>query len=490
MQWMQTTTGWLLLGCLLCSLALLVPPEVFSAGHPEFLLVVGGIGLWRYGVGLMHYLRGLFFCYVVFPRHRKQAAAAVLAQPPSHIYLMVTSFRIDAMTTAMVYRSVISEAIHCGYPATVVASIVELSDESLIHTLWQQAAPPEDRVTLRFVRIPGTGKRDGLANGFRAIARDMPDEQALVAVVDGDTVLSDGIIRQSCPYFSLFPNVGALTTNEYCDVLGSYWMSQWHKLRFAQRHISMCSMALSKRVLTLTGRMSLFRASVVTEPDFISDVENDHLDHWRLGRFKFLTGDDKSSWFSMMRQGWDTYYVPDAEITTVEHPPSKSFIAAARQLMFRWYGNSLRQNSRATRLGIKRLGWFTYYVLFDQRISMWTSVLGLTAAVLAGFKYDIGYQVIYLLWIALTRTLVSLMLLASGHKVGPGFPLMLYFNQIFGSLIKIYVVFRLDRQSWTRQNTKLKHDHGAFQTWFNRWSTTAMTFSAVSVFMAVVVHLV
>jgi glycosyltransferase Alg8 len=174
----------------------------------------------------------------------------------------------------------------------------------------------------------------------------------------------------------------------------------------------------------------------------------------------------------------------------VEHPPSKSFIAAARQLMFRWYGNSLRQNSRATRLGIKRLGWFTYYVLFDQRISMWTSVLGLTAAVLAGFKYDIGYPVIYLLWIALTRTLVSLMLLASGHKVGPGFPLMLYFNQIFGSLIKIYVVFRLDRQSWTRQNTKLKHDHGAFQTWFNRWSTTAMTFSAVSVFMAVVVHLV
>ncbi len=490
MERMQTISGWFLLGSLLCALALMVPPDVFKTDHPEFLLVVGGVGIWRYSIGLMHYLRGLFFCYVVFPRHRKLAVKAEAEQPPSHIYLMVTSFRIDAMTTAMVYRSVIAEAIACGYPATVVASIVEMSDESLINMLWQQANPPAERVTLRFVRIPGTGKRDGLANGFRAIARDMPDKKALVAVVDGDTVLSDGIIRKSCPYFSLFPQVGALTTNEYCDVLGSYWMSQWHKLRFAQRHISMCSMALSKRVLTLTGRMSLFRAEVVTEPDFISDVENDHLDHWRLGRFKFLTGDDKSSWYSMMRQGWDTYYVPDAEITTVEHPPSKHFLAAARQLMFRWYGNSLRQNSRATRLGGKRLGWFTYYVLFDQRISMWTSVLGLTAAVLAAIKYDIGYLVIYLLWIALTRTMVSLMLLASGHHVGPGFPLMLYFNQIFGSLIKIYVVFRLDRQSWTRQNTKLKHDHGAFQTWFNRWSTSAMTFSAVSVFLAVVVHLV
>jgi glycosyltransferase Alg8 len=329
-----------------------------------------------------------------------------------------------------------------------------------------------------------------LANGFRAIARDLPDDSALVAVVDGDTVLESGIIGLTVPYFSLFPQVGALTTNEYCDVLGSYWMSEWHKLRFAQRHINMCSMALSKRVLTLTGRMSLFRASVVTSAEFIDDVENDHLDHWRLGRFKFLTGDDKSSWFSLMRQGWDTYYVPDAAITTVEHPPDRNFFRAARQLMFRWYGNSLRQNSRATRLGLGRLGVFTYYVLLDQRISMWTSVLGLTAAVIASLKYSAVYLAIYLLWIGLTRTLVTLMLLASGHRIGPAFPLMLYFNQIVGSMVKIYVVFRLDRQSWTRQSTKLSHDHGVFQAWFNRWSTYAMTFSAVSVFVAVVLHMV
>src|SRR3546814_11710228 len=100
-------------------------------------------------------------------------------------------------------------------------------------------------------------------------------------------------------------------------------MSEWHKLRFAQRHINMCSMALSKRVLTMTGRMSVFRATVVTNPDFIADVESDSLQHWRLGRFKFLTGDDKSSWFSLMRLGYDTFYVPDAAINTVEHPPEK-----------------------------------------------------------------------------------------------------------------------------------------------------------------------
>jgi len=490
MTWMQRLNGWMLLIGALMGLALLVPPQVFEVHHAQFLLLVGAVGLWRYSVGLTHYVRGLWFRYVIFPRHKRQALVALKEQPPSHIYLMVTSFRIDALTTAMVYQSVIREAIDCGYPATVVASIVELSDELLVKALWQQATPPEDRVKLTFVRIPGTGKRDGLANGFRAIARDLPDDSALVAVVDGDTVLESGTIGLTVPYFSLFPQVGALTTNEYCDVLGSYWMSEWHKLRFAQRHINMCSMALSKRVLTLTGRMSLFRASVVTSAEFIDDVENDHLDHWRLGRFKFLTGDDKSSWFSLMRQGWETYYVPDAAITTVEHPPDRNFFRAARQLMFRWYGNSLRQNSRATRLGLRRLGVFTYYVLLDQRISMWTSVLGLTAAVIASFKYSAVYLAIYLLWIGLTRTLVTLMLLASGHRIGPAFPLMLYFNQIVGSMVKIYVVFRLDRQSWTRQSTKLSHDHGAFQAWFNRWSTLTMTFSAVSVFVAVVLHMV
>src|SRR5690606_27905104 len=250
----------------------------------------------------------------------------------------------------------------CNYRTTVICSIVERSDELLIKNLWSKLNPPE-RVKLGFVRIAGTGKRDGLANGFRAISRHMPDNRAVVAVIDGDTVLAPGVVRRTVPYFQLFGNVGGLTTNELCEVRGSYIMSEWHKLRFAQRHINMCSMALSKRVLTLTGRMSMFRAEVVTNPDFINDVENDSLDHWRLGTFKFLTGDDKSSWYSLMRLGYDTFYVPDAVIKTVEHPPEKSFIKASRKLMFRWYGNNLRQNSRALKLGARRLGWFTMLVL-------------------------------------------------------------------------------------------------------------------------------
>lgn len=494
MSWMTDnvltrTAGWLFYIAILGALAVSLPREFIVPGGAHFILLIGGIGIWRYSMGIIHFVRGMYFLHVAFPRIRARAMKLDDDGAPSHVYLMVTSFRIDAHTTAKVYESIIREAIECGWATTVVASIVELSDEMLMRALWRRLNPPE-RVKLRLVRIPGTGKRDGLAYGFRAISRDVPDDHAVVAVVDGDTVLNPGVVRGTAPYFRLMPNVGALTTNEFCEVHGSYLMSEWHKLRFAQRHLNMCSMALSRRVLTLTGRMSVFRASVVTRSEFIGDVEYDSLKHWRLGRFRFLTGDDKSSWFSMMRLGYDTFYVPDASIHTVEHPPDPSFIRSARQLMFRWYGNSLRQNSRATKLGPRRLGWFTWYVLWDQRVSMWTSILGLTAALVAAIKYSGVILVAYLLWIGLTRLVLSALLLATGHPVGPAYPVILYFNQIFGSLMKIYVFFRLDRQSWTRQKTSFSTDSASFQQRLNRWSSRVMTFSAVSMFLATVMFIV
>lgn len=475
--------GWLFYLCLLMGLALALPPSLFNPDSKDFIFLIGAVGIWRYSMGAMHFVRGMLFLYVVYPYLRRKVQKLGTDADPSHVFLMVTSFRIDASTTAAVYQSVIREAIDSGYPTTIVASLVEMSDEMLMKSLWAKMNPPE-RVSLDFVRIAGTGKRDGLAYGFRAISRHMPDENAVVAVIDGDTVLNEGVVRKTVPWFALWPNVGGLTTNEFCEVRGSYIMSEWHKLRFAQRHINMCSMALSKRVLTMTGRMSVFRASVVTDPMFIADVEADSLKHWRLGTFRFLTGDDKSSWFSLMRLGYDTFYVPDATINTVEHPPEKSFVKASRKLMYRWYGNNLRQNSRALGLGIRRLGLFTMVVLFDQRVSMWTSLLGLTAALIATFKYSVAFLLGYLLWIGITRLILTILLSLSGHSVGPAYPIILYYNQIVGALMKIYVFFRLDRQSWTRQPTTNKRDLASFQQWFNTWSSRTMTFSAGSIFVA------
>src|SRR3546814_7712485 len=72
------------------------------------------------------------------------------------------------------------------------------------------------------------------------------------------------------------------------------------------------------------------------------------------------------------------------------------------------------------------------------------------------------------------------LLLLSGHPIGPAFPLLLYYNQIVGSIVKIHVSFRLDQQSWTRQRTKLAASGDAFQTRFNWWSSQLLMFAAVS----------
>ena len=200
---------------------------------------------------------------------------------------------------------------------------------------------------------------DGLAQGFRAISRDAPPGDAVVAVIDGDTLLTDGLIRKTVPFFKMLPRMGALTTDEECHVQGSPIMREWHDLRFAQRQILMSSMGLSRRVLTLTGRMSLFRAAIVTQPDFIRLMEDDHLDHWRFGRLKFLTGDDKSSWYWLLKNGWEMLYVPDVAIQTWEHPPARHFLPASTQLMRRWFGNMLRTNERALDVPPHVTGFFT-----------------------------------------------------------------------------------------------------------------------------------
>ncbi len=478
--------GWLLLFAGIGGLALLLPGFTFDSTESHFLIAVGVVGLWRYALRAVHFVRAMWFLYVAYPRMRERAVKAGAASDPSHAYFMVTSFRIDVETTARVYRAILEQAIECGYRSTVVASIVEYGDELLMRALWETYQPPE-RVSLKIVRIPGTGKRDGLAHGFRAIARDCPDHRALVAVIDGDSVLVPGMMRKCAQMFHQLPDVGAMTTNEFCTVLGSKLMSEWHKLRFAERHLNMCSMALSRRVLTLTGRMSVFRAQIVTQHSFISDVENDSILHWRLGRVKFLTGDDKSSWYSVVKHGWRTFYLPDAAIETIEHPPNPSLWKSSRTLMFRWYGNSLRQNGRARELGPARLGWFTYYVLQDQRVQMWTGLLGLLASLLASIHFNFNYLIAFLVWIAITRCLMCVMLMVAGHRVGPMYPPLMYYNQILGSVIKIIVFFFPDRQSWTRQKTTLTKHLDPFHARFNTLSSRVMLFSACSVFAAVVI---
>lgn len=478
-------SGIILFALALVAAGLAVPPGWWDGASPEFLLLIGAVGAWRYGWGLLHLCRSLIYRHVVFPRMRRRVEAAGEALQPGHVFLLLTSFSIPASTTTRVYRAAIEEAVRCGLPTTIVASIVEIADEHLIRRLFSNIVT-SGQVSLEILRIPGTGKRDALAAGFRAIAARRPAADAAVCVIDGDSIVEPGMLRSSLPFLQANPKVGAFTTDEVCEVEGNRIFRDWYNMRFAQRQILMSSMGLSRRVLTLTGRMSAFRASIVCRPDFIAMIENDHVDHWCFGQLRFLTGDDKSSWFYLLRGGYEMLYIPDVRINTIETPPHPDFGTASTQLMVRWFGNMLRTNERALALGPARIGLFTWWCVFDQRISMWTSLTGLTGALLLTVSGYPQLLLAYLYWIALSRFAQTLMLLTARKQVSWTYPFLLYYNQVYGSAIKTYMLFHQDRQKWTRQKTVLGQSSDRAEQRWKRFGSTSGHFASVFLLIATV----
>jgi glycosyltransferase Alg8 len=369
-----------------------------------------------------------------------------------------------------------------------------MSEERLIKEIFDIYNPPP-HVKLKIVRIQGTGKRDALAAGFRAVSNSTVDlKNSVVSVIDGDSILSLGSTKACYSMFKLNPKLGALTTDEDCELYGDDFVTnlyrKWYSMRFAQRHIYMSSNGLAKKVLTLTGRMSMFRANVVTQKEFIETVQFDFVDHWRIGRFRFLTGDDKSSWFHLLRDGWQMWYIPDVMVLTIEEIPDRNFFKGATILMRRWFGNMLRTNGRALKLKRSHIGNFTWWNLWDQRISMWTSLFGLSAALIAAIAYDGTLMFIFIWWIAFTRFTQSLMLLSSRKNISITWPFLIYFNQIYGSLVKIYVLNNLSKQKWTRQKTTLKQSGSSFDNWYVDASSRVSFLASLLAFVTLVAFIV
>jgi glycosyltransferase Alg8 len=477
--------GFLLFSALLFFSAFLLPSAALDPESRNFLFAIGLIAAWRYGWGITNFIRSMIYRKFVFPRWRRKAERGGEGLLPSKMYILMTVYRIDIETASRAIRAAMQEAAGCGVPVTLVASVVEAQDEFLFKSIFESMNLPE-RVELKIVRIPGTGKRDGLAQGFRAISRDLPPPDAVVAVMDGDTILLPGVLNKCTPFFKLFPRLGALTTDEFCHVRGTKTMREWHDMRFAQRHILMSSISLSKRTMTLTGRMSMFRAYIVTHPDFISHMTQDYLNHWRLGKFRFLTGDDKSSLYWVLSRGYQQIYVPDAAVLTLEDPPSPHFLVASTQLMRRWFGNMLRTNSRILALGPTRMPFFVWWAFLDQRISMWTSLSGPTFAVMLAFKYGTIFIAYYFVWVFFVRWVMTLMIMTARNKVSWRYPFLLYYSHVYGSLIKVWAMFRLDQQSWTRQKTKLARGLSRSTMLWNRWSSHAMHAAAIVIFICAI----
>ena len=326
-------------------------------------------------------------------------------------------------------------------------------DERLIHGIYKSMNIDPSHVRLVTDRIKSSGKRDAMQKALRILASCSPTENDIMVFVDGDTLVPEDIWARSAPVFT-DGCTGALTTDEAAIIDKEGLFKDWFTLRFNQRQVMMCSMGLANRVLTLTGRMSVFRADLATDPTFLRAVGQDYLDHWRLGRVNFLTGDDKSTWFWLLKRGYQTAYLPDVQSASYETQPSDSFYDSSKTLMVRWFGNMMRTNGRAIAMGPRDMGFFTWWSILDQRVSCWTTMVGpISVAVTALFSTAVVIP-LYISWVMLTRYMFSMYIALFNREWFPvTHPFILYFGQVTGAAIKTFVLFRLDRQKWTRQGS-------------------------------------
>ena len=308
---------------------------------------------------------------------------------------MVITFRERPSTTRACIRSIFDEVRSTGLSATIWLGSGEKADEEPIAALVQTEAADLD-LNLVVARQRNPGKRYAIGTALRAIQRGGLAPTDLVIFMDGDSVLMPGLIARTTALFLADPALQALTTDEEGLVHGPRWVSSWLAMRFSQRRIAMQSHSLSRRVLTLTGNLSIIRARYALHPGFIDIVEEDHLDHWLWGRFRFLSGDDKSTWYSAPRWREDDLCAgcPGGH----DAASRRDRLRRMMQNLRRWSGNMLRNGARAIALGPRRAGFFIWWCLVDQRIAIWTTLVAPALAVSGAVITTPWFLADYAIW--------------------------------------------------------------------------------------------
>src|SRR3546814_18719877 len=79
-------------------IALLLPADALQPGSANYVLAIGALGVWRYSLRVIHFVRGMLFLHREYPRLRREVEALGEAAAPSPVILMVASFRTAART--------------------------------------------------------------------------------------------------------------------------------------------------------------------------------------------------------------------------------------------------------------------------------------------------------------------------------------------------------------------------------------------------------
>ncbi|MDX5356518.1 MAG: glycosyltransferase family 2 protein [Rhodobacterales bacterium] len=438
-----------LLLAVLWGVAVLLPNRFLGPDTLHITLALGVLGTWRFGWWFNHALRSDAYRRMLWPPKR-DAADRIWHQGwrPRRLHIQMTTYKEEKAITRLVLISILAQIRRERVPTSIWIGTGSAQDEVNIREVIETYASdiPDDLAEVIFVRQNQPGKRMAIGLILRGISRHGVEPDDLVIFMDGDAVYGPDVLEKTLSMFGADPDLQALTTDEEVMCFGPAWIEKWLTMRFAQRRLAMESHAVSDRVLTLTGRFSVFRARHIIDPQFIRTIEADHLDHWLWGRFRFLSGDDKSTWYHLLSKGAKMTYVPDACVYTIEIIKGSGLQRMVENFR-RWSGNMLRNGSRAIALGPAVVPPFIWWCVVDQRIAMWTMLVSPILAIY-GTILDPLYATNVFLWVIASRLFLSAWLWRYAREPDLAWPFILYFNQLINAGVKIYMLFHLAKQKW------------------------------------------
>jgi glycosyltransferase Alg8 len=438
-----------LLLAILWGIAVLLPNRFVDPETLHITVVLGVLGIWRFGWWFNHALRSDAYRRVHWPPKRDLASRVwATGWRPRRLHVQMTTYKEEKAITRHVLISMLDQIRRERIPTSIWIGTGSPEDEINIREVVQThgADIPDDMAEVIFVRQNQPGKRMAIGLILRGISRHGVEPDDLVIFMDGDAVYGPDVLEKTLSMFGADPELQALTTDEEVMCFGPEWIDKWLTMRFAQRRLAMESHAVSNRVLTLTGRFSVFRARHIIDPQFIRTIEADHLDHWLWGRFRFLSGDDKSTWYHLLSKRAKMTYVPDACVYTIEIITGSGLQRMVENFR-RWSGNMLRNGSRAIALGPAVVPPFIWWCVVDQRIAMWTMMVSPILAIFATL-IDPMYATNVVLWVITSRLFLSAWLWRYAREPDLAWPFILYFNQIINAGVKIYMLFHLAKQKW------------------------------------------
>lgn len=421
------------------------PTDLFRIlGLSSFLLPIGTIGLWRWGIWLFRQLLG-----------RGYRAQAPVASPLS-VSIVIPVYNENPAIFAQGLRSWVQEK-----PKEVIA-VIDHTDKACIRVFrsFMQAY-----AGARLIVTTKPGKRPALADGIRAATGD------IVALVDSDTIWGEGVLSKVVTPFA-DPNVGGVAPRQ--NVLKPRGLAQWlfdihMDIRYNDE---MRFLAAAGDALTcISGRTAVYRR------DAVLPLLNDLLNETFWGE-PVISGDDKCLTHLLQGGGWAVRYQHNARVYTPAFPQMSVFL----QQRLRWARNSWRADLKA--LGH---GWLwrkpaLAFHLIDRLFQPITALFAPTFFLLSLYHQEWMAALAIVGWWLLSRTVKIWPHLRRRPAAILMVPAYTFFSWVF-VIVRIYAFFTMNSQGWITRWDKRRLKHIRFIRLIPSYAATAAVICAVVIGM-------